>query len=128
MGAFMKGSAMHAFKHMLLYHSGEMGASGTFGKCVSLAAAHGARLTIVDLIEPIPFFASAILPSQLQAKLRKVQENEKENRLNRLLNSASKKGLTASAIVLYGKPFVEIIRTVAQKDCDLLVKTAVYTH
>jgi universal stress protein E len=120
----MKGSAMHAFKHILLYHSGEKGASGTFGKCVSLAAAHGARLTIIDVIEPIPFFASTILPSRLQAKLRKVQENEKKNRLNRLVNSAIKRGLTASAIVLYGKPFVEIIRTVLRNDCDLLVKTA----
>jgi nucleotide-binding universal stress UspA family protein len=115
---------MRGFQHILLYSSGEKGATATFAKVLDLAQAHKAKLTIVDVVDSAPSLIQWIFRSQDHAQAREILESSVRKRLERLAESARDRGVEATAEVLFGKPFIELIRTVAQRNCDLLVKTA----
>ena len=106
---------MRGFQHILLYSSGENGATATFAKVLDLAQAHKAKLTIVDVVDSAPSLIQWIFRSQAHVQAREIVESSVRKRLERLAESARDRGVEATAEVLFGKPFIELIRTVAQK-------------
>jgi universal stress protein E len=115
---------MSGFQHILLYSSSEKGAAATFAKTVDLALAHQTKLTIVDVVDVSSSFAQWIFQSPVPAEVRKIAESRARRRLERLAACARDRGVGATAEVLFGKPFVELIRSVVRRNCDLMVKTA----
>jgi universal stress protein E len=115
---------MSSFRNILLYSRGEKGSTPTFAKVLELAHAFKAKLTIVDVVDLSPSIIQRIFQSSALAEVRATAESRAKKRLERLVTSAREIGVEATAEVLFGKPFAEIIRTVIRRNCDLVVKTA----
>lgn len=115
---------MKRFKNILLYHDSETAARITLKRTVELARRNGAQLTVVDVIEK-PSFFSKMLPAVSSRKdLDKLVQQKKSKHLGKVVAFAEKEGISAHAKLLFGTPFIEIIREVLQQDHDLVVKTA----
>ncbi len=115
---------MSEFKHVLFYSSGEKGSTATFAKVLDLANAFKSRLTIVDVVDLSPSIIQWILRSPAHVEARAIAESKARRRLERLVASARESGVDATAEVLFGKPFAELIRTVIKRNCDFVVKMA----
>ncbi len=115
---------MRGFRHILLYSSGEKGASATLAKVADLAQAFQAKLTIVDVLDPSPSLVQWIFQSSVHEESQQIAESRARRRLDGLAASAQQRGVDASAEVLFGKPFIELIRNAVRRNCDLVVKTA----
>jgi nucleotide-binding universal stress UspA family protein len=115
---------MDVFQHILLYSGAEKGAGQTFAKILELANAHKAKLTIVDVLEQTPFLPQRIFSPAVYTEVRRIAESRARKRLERLTARARDLGVEATSEVLFGRPFVELIRSVVRRKCDLVVKTA----
>jgi len=115
---------MNGFQHILLYSNGEKGTATTFTKVLELAQAFKAKLTIVDVVDLSPSVIQWILRSPAHVEARAIAESKARRRLERLVASARESGVDATAEVLFGKPFAELIRTVIKRNCDIVVKMA----
>jgi nucleotide-binding universal stress UspA family protein len=115
---------MNGFQHILLYSNGEKGTTATFKRVLELAQEFRAKLTIVDVVDLSPSVIQWILRSPAHVEARAIAESNARRRLERLVVSARERGVDATADVLFGKPFAELIRTVLKQNCDLVVKMA----
>lgn len=115
---------MEGFKYILLYSTAEKGSRPTFARILDLAQFHQARLHVVDTLEPPPSGFQRLFSSSVRTNLRETEEAGVRKRLDRLVASARERGVETTSEVLFGKPFIELIRTAVHRNCDLVVKTA----
>jgi universal stress protein E len=115
---------MNRFKNILLYHDSETSARITLKRTVELARRNGAQLTVVDVIEEPSFFSKMLLTTSSKKDLDKLVQEKKAKHLDKVLAFAEKEGMSGHAKLLFGTPFIEIIREVLRNDYDLVVKTA----
>ena len=115
---------MESFNNILLYSTGEKGSVPIFSKIVDLAKLRNGKLTIVDVFEQTPSLPQRLFSSAVYEEAKKIARARIENRLERLTAQAQEKGVDATSAVLFGRTFVELIRTAVKQRHDLLVKTA----
>lgn len=115
---------MSGFQHILFYSTGEQDENRIFKKVADLAHTYKAKLTIVDVVDLSPSLIQWLFQSTANSQAREVAETIASRRLKTLAESACKQGIDATADLLFGKPFVELVRTVVLRDCDLIVNTA----
>lgn len=115
---------MGSISHILLYSTEEKGSRPTIRKVLELAQIHRAQLTLVDVLEPPPSRLQRFFSSSVHVELRKSEEQRAKKRLDRLAAIARDSDVEADTEVLFGKPFVELIRAAVRRRCDLTVKKA----
>lgn len=90
-----------------------------------LARQHGAKLTVLDVIEPLSsptrLLASLAIPVD---KIQQFSVQERGKELAALVALYRNQGLGIDYAVGEGKAFVEIIRYVLKARCDLVIKVA----
>ncbi|MGI9415624.1 MAG: universal stress protein [Hyphomicrobiales bacterium] len=102
---------MRRFKNLLAVYGDTIGADDVFCQAVALARANEARLTLVDVL-PERYATSAGLA-------------ERRKRLSRLIPAVSAEGVSEVSVeVLFGTPFLEIIRQVLADGHDLVIASA----
>lgn len=83
------------------------------------AQATGARLTVLDVVEPLPARRRTVTIEGRSVDLQKVLLDEREERLQTALTDA---GISDAEIhVTAGIPFVEVIRHAVSNECDLVI-------
>lgn len=114
----------NGFNNILLYSTGEKGSVPTFSKVVDLASLRNGRVTIADVFEKTPSLPQRLFSSDVYEEAKRIARAKIEKRLGRLTARAKDRGVDATSAVLFGKPFVELIKTAVIKEHDLIVKTA----
>lgn len=115
---------MKRFKNILFYTNGQAGSTPALDRAVDLAKRNQGRLTVVSVIEELPrdlMRLAAALPSE---DLQGTALQEARERLEPLVAPFQEKGPLVELEVLYGKPFIEIIRAVLRRQHDLVMLIA----
>ena len=115
---------MHRFKNILLLHDSKSKRQLTAKRGVDLARRNQARLTVVDVIEDEPWDSGEISSSRSFRELKQLAVEERQKDLESAIEPGRQQGLDVRAKLLFGKPFLEIIREVLQGNHDLVMKTA----
>lgn len=93
-------------------------------RAVALAKRHQARLTVVAVIEELPRDVRALMALKLPPEPPKSLIKEHQDRLEQLIAPIRREGVQVRANVLYGTPFLEIIREVLRARHDLIMMNA----
>lgn len=117
---------MQRFKNILVIYDRKLGDEAALERAAALALKNDAALTVVEAIESLPSDAVALFgPLALdERELQRRFTEERQAHLERLVASIRQEGVTASASVLVGRPFLEVIRAVLRERYDLVVMTA----
>lgn len=113
---------MQRFKNILFLAHGADSASQSLIRAARLAESNQARLTIVDVIEPVDTPAEVL--SNFRLELTDLLSEQRQQVLNSLSDSISTDNTLIYTKVLTGLPFVEVIKYVLQGNFDLLIKEA----
>ncbi|MEP4682574.1 MAG: universal stress protein, partial [Rhodopirellula bahusiensis] len=114
---------MKDFQNILVYAGTEQPETSV-SKATELALANSARLTLMDVVKPIP---QALGMLTGVAKPQEIESLVAADRRRRLLNIAadySDTGLSMDVVVVIGDPATEITRQVIDYQHDLVLKTA----
>jgi universal stress protein E len=115
---------MRRFKNILLLHDGRPEHHLTMKHGVDLARRNKAKLTVVDVIEEDSWFSGEIYGSEPFRELKQLVSEERQKKLDIAIEPLRQEGLDVRAKLLFGKPFLEIIREVLRENHDLVMKTA----
>ena len=114
---------MNRFKNILCYAGTETNEQAIL-RSVELAVQNNAKLTVMDVIKPIPKAIGTMTdmasPHELEGLVVKQHERDLLERLAEYSDTA----IAIEAVVTTGDPASEIIRRVVTDDIDLVVKTA----
>ena len=113
---------MKLFRKILVFADAAFDKHPALTRAARLAQATGAALKVVDVVEDEPLFRPRLKPPEwaLPAKMAE----RKKATLEKLVAPLRAKGVKVKTEVLFGKPFVEIIRAVLRNGHDLVMKTA----
>jgi len=115
---------MKRFKNILLYTNGEAGSQFALHRAVDLANRNQGRLTVVSVLEELPrelLRLAVAIPSE---NLQRMAMLEVRRRLETFVAPLQQKRSPVELKVLYGRPFIEIIRAVLRRQHDLVMMTA----
>ena len=115
---------MYKFHNILFYSVDRDQDRYTFEKILKLSQIHNAKLTLVEVLEPAPSKLERLFSSSVRTDLNEILQVEANKRLEQLAEKARDLGVDTNTDVLYGKPFIELIRSSIKRNCDLIVKTA----
>lgn len=111
---------MKRFKNILFvqrtYHS-----KRALDQALSLAKQNNASLKIVEVFEDISENLRSQIKSMHSISINKILENQHNQRLAEIIQKSHTKKLKISAKVLYGTPFLEIIREILRDNHDLVM-------
>jgi nucleotide-binding universal stress UspA family protein len=91
---------------------------------VDLARRNQAKLTVVDVIEEDSWVSGEIYGLESFQELKQLVSEERQKELDIVVEPLRQQGLDVRAKLLFGKPFLEIIREVLRENHDLVMKTA----
>jgi len=91
---------------------------------VDLARTNQARLTVVDVIEEDSWGSAELYTATPFRELKQLVSEERQRELDIVIEPLRQHGLDVRAKLLFGKPFLEIIREVLRENHDLVMKTA----
>ena len=115
---------MKRFKNILLIFDPKSKTQAAVDHATSLAKSNAARITILSVIKDLPSDLSmaitAIAPQELLALVIK----ERQEQVDTLVADMTRQGVEASAKVVSGTPFLEIIRQVLREQHDLVIIAA----
>ena len=103
---------MHRFKNILILHDRRPGHQLTIKRGGDLARRNQARLTVVDVIEDDSWDSGEIYASASFRELKELVIEERQKDLESAIEPVRQQGLDVRAKLLFGKPFLEIIREV----------------
>ena len=115
---------MHRFKNILLLYDARPEHDFTRKRAADLARRNQARLTVVDVIEEDSWDSGEIYASPPFQDLKQFVIKERQKELKAAIERMSQQGLDIAAKLLFGKPFLEIIRQVLRENHDLVIKAA----
>lgn len=116
---------MRRFKNILLYAAAETGGNAVFERAASLAKRNQALLTVVKALERLPHEMQTQATLMNPAELQEIATQELTEQLELMIASFSRdEGVQVNAKVLYGTPFLEIIREVLRNQHDLVMMAA----
>jgi len=110
---------MKRFKNILYVDDPVIEQGEVFDRAVALSENTGARLTIVEVSEPIPSFVTRQTPH----KLRELVTEHRKSDLEKICQSVGGR-IKIEAKILEGKFFLEIIQEVLRNKRDLVIKPA----
>lgn len=113
---------MQRFKNILFFADAVSGSSTTLRRALRLAEMNHARLTVIDVVEPIEMPGE--LRSRLGFELDAVLRDRRLAELDALIAPFKREDTLIYTEVLSGTPFVEAIRAVQRRGYDLLIKEA----
>ena len=87
-----------------------------------LSKCTGAELRLADVVQRPSMFVRKLFHGATAAD--DLLTAERQRNLNTLCEQIRKSGIPCSAVVLQGRPFVELIREVERQSCDLLIRDA----
>ena len=115
---------MRRFKNILLLHDGRSEQHLTMKRGVDLAWRNQAKLTVVDVIEEDSWVSGEIYGLEPFQELKQLISEDRQKELDIVIEPLRQQGLDVRAKLLFGKPFLEIIREVLRENHDLVMKTA----
>lgn len=115
---------MRRFKNILLLHDGRSKQHLTMKRGVDLARRNQAKLTVVDVIEEDSWVSGEIYGLEPFQELKQLVSEERQKELDIVIEPLRQQGLDVRVKLLFGKPFLEIIREVLRENHDLVMKTA----
>jgi nucleotide-binding universal stress UspA family protein len=113
---------MERFKKVLFFADPAGTNDTALNRALDLAEHQGARLTVVDVVEPIPEGVGHLLRNWNSEKLGRMIREERAEELELLAERARERNLRTEVRVLTGSPFLEVIREVLRGGHDLLIK------
>jgi nucleotide-binding universal stress UspA family protein len=115
---------MKRFKNILLVFDPKTRTQRILDRAEALAKDNVARITILSFVKDIPSELSIAITAMPPQELFTVLMKERQTQVDALVSAMSQKGIKASAKVLSGTPFLEIIRQVLRKKHDLVMIAA----
>jgi len=112
---------MKQFKNILLVYGPNQ---QTLELAVRLAKNNYARLNIIDVIKQIPPQRSHLASQISSLNLKEFLVKEHQKWLKKLIGPIYEESIRVSTTVVFGTPFLEIIREVLRKKHDLVIMTA----
>lgn len=113
---------MKRFKNILFYIDGMDGPTASLQRAVNLAEFNQARLTLIDVIQPVD--TPAEIKSRFKLELTDLLSAQRKQALEDLSAHVHQDDRLIYTKVLQGQPFVEIIKFILQGNYDLLMKVA----
>lgn len=113
---------MKRFKNILFYVDGQDEPSASLARAVKLAESNEARLTLVDVIEPVD--TPTEIKSRFHVELSALLKEQRTQALEQLCEPYQQEDHLIYTKVLIGLPFVEVIKYVQSGNFDLLIKQA----
>ena len=115
---------MKRFKNILLFGGTQDNGEFALRRAAHLAEENDARLTVLDVLKPVPIamrlFSRSVEPDELQEFVCSQRRDE----LQQLCSASVPSGVSCEVKVTVGQPAVEIIRAVLRNGHDLVLKTA----
>lgn len=115
---------MQRFAHILFYASADSRLDPAFDRAVGLAKRNGARLTLVDVLDPVPGVMGELLPGWSVARLSGAIRDARRAELEDLAEQARGQGVAVEVSVVFGKSVVALTHQVMREGHDLLIKGA----
>ena len=116
---------MNRFKNILLVCDNQSLHDEAISRAISLAAANGARVTLVDVVDAAPGELARMFGAFPGSRFHDVEYEVlqfHQNRLSEIGAQFRTKGVATTELVLQGVPFLEIIKTVLRDGHDLVMK------
>lgn len=114
---------MKRFKNILVY-AGTGQPETAVSRATTLALENKARLTLMDVVKPLPRTLGMMTDMATPDELEKLVAAERRRKLHDIAADFSDTGVTLDVVVAIGDPATEITRQVINDDHDLVVKTA----
>jgi nucleotide-binding universal stress UspA family protein len=121
-----QGADMERFQNILFASFGSKEDLAALDRANRLALANQASLTLIRVLEDLPFAASYIMPKKRLADFQNASMNQAQHELDEL-SAKLDASVQVKTKVLFGKPFIELIRTVLSGGHDLLIKPKIPT-
>lgn len=115
---------MNRFKNILYYTDGTGDQQHALVRAMELAERNHARLTVLGVLERVPAKLQTLLSVTQPADWSAVVMQDFREELEALVKPVRSTQVRLNIEVLYGTPFVEIIRAVAAHRYDLVMLTA----
>jgi len=113
---------MERFRNILFAAAGGKEDGAALDRANRLAFSNKARITLVRVVEDMPLAASCFFSKERLAELTAATRAVAQADLDRLVEKLDP-AVRAETLVLNGKPFIELIRTVLGQGHDLLIKS-----
>ncbi len=117
---------MERFRNILFASSGGKQDLAALERANRLAMANRARVTLVRVIEELPWVSTCFLPKSRWAEFQEASLSQAEAELENLAKQLGPE-LKVKTRVLVGKPFIELIRTATVNSHDILIKSTTPT-
>lgn len=115
---------MKRFKNILLVCNFDVKHNRAVDRAVSLAKQNEAHLTVFSVVKELPAnvgMAITIMPPQ---ELLALAINDRQERIDAMVEDIKKQGINVSAFVVSGTPFLEVIYQVLRNKHDLVILAA----
>jgi len=113
---------MKRFKNVLLVSDPNTDDRPAIARAATLIREYGAQLTILEVLEePLPH---GLRLSTLSISLNQIKKDIIEIEQNRLNELIASNNIDETVVVIFGRPFIEIIREVLRSGPDLVINSA----
>jgi nucleotide-binding universal stress UspA family protein len=115
---------MKRFKNILFYTDGNAASVPALARAVDLAQRNQGRLTVASVLEELPRDLSRLAAALPSGDIHSLALREVRERLESFVAPLQAAVTRLHLQVLYGKPFIEVIRAVLRHQYDLVVLAA----
>ena len=115
---------MKRFSNLLLIADADVEHSAALQRAMALAKNNQATLTVCAIVDAVPAEMQMAITAVTPEELCDIGVAEKRERLDEISRKIAEEGIVVEAVVLVGKPFIEIIRLVLDANYDLIIKSA----
>lgn len=115
---------MKRFLNILMLADADTDHSVALRRTISLAKNNQASLTVCAVVDAVPDEMQMAITAVTPEELCDIAVTEKREKLDQIINAIAEQGIAAEAMVVVGKPFIEIVRLVLAGNYDLVIKIA----
>jgi len=115
---------MKRFSNILLIADVSADHTAALKRAITLARHNQAAITVCAVVAEIPSDIQMAVTAITPAELRDIAVTEKRDQLEKMVASVAEDGLSITAKVRIGRPFLEVIRQVLDFGHDLVIKSA----
>ena len=88
---------------------------------VEIAEKFASHMTLVYVVEPLLQAADLTWTTVDFEELNKAHKEAAEKQLKQIVDERIRKGISCDTVILFGKPFVEILKYAKEENADLIV-------
>ena len=115
---------MQRFKNILFVTDAITGKEEPLERAVTLARRNGARVTVIDVVEKLSRDTQMLIPSMHPKDIEEMRTQGRMRWLEVLISLVEHEDIRLTPKILWGTPFLEIIREVMLNQHDLVMITA----